>query len=117
MSAYVGSSKNLKDLKRLSSDNVYQETSARYRAVEPGRGSNVIPKRARPGLASLKPCSAKAAREGLVSASGYDACCCGTGVPRSQENASPQDPTVGLCLGPYGGPRGGGVFFTSEVSL
>ena len=32
-----------------------------------------------------------------------------TGVPRSQETASPWDPTVGPCLGPYGGSRGGGV--------
>jgi hypothetical protein len=22
----------------------------------------------------------------------------------------PEDPTVGLCLAPYGGPRGGGCF-------
>ena len=22
----------------------------------------------------------------------------------------PEDPTVGLCLGPYGGPKGGGGF-------
>ena len=28
----------------------------------------------------------------------------------------PQDPTVGLCLGPYGGPRGG-LFLMSEVPL
>ena len=33
-----------------------------------------------------------------------------TGVPRSLEIASFQDPTVGLCLWPYGGPRGGGGF-------
>ena len=33
-----------------------------------------------------------------------------TGVPRLQENATPEDPTVGLCLGAYGGPRGGGGF-------
>jgi len=33
-----------------------------------------------------------------------------TGVPRSKETAPPQDPTVGLCLGTYGGPRGGGAF-------
>ena len=33
----------------------------------------------------------------------------GRGVPRSKETAPPQDPPVGLCLGPYGGPRGGGV--------
>ena len=32
------------------------------------------------------------------------------GVPRSKENAPPQNPTVGLCPGPYGGPRGGGGF-------
>jgi len=31
------------------------ETSARYRAVEPSSGSNVIPRRARPGLAGLRP--------------------------------------------------------------
>ena len=28
-----------------------------------------------------------------------------------------EDPTVGLCLGPYGGPRGGGRFLVIEVSL
>ena len=39
----------------LSSDNVFQETSARYRAVEPKSGSNAIPRRARPGLAGLRP--------------------------------------------------------------
>ena len=33
----------------------------------------------------------------------------GAGVPRSQENALPWDPTVGLCLGSSGGPRGVGV--------
>ena len=33
-----------------------------------------------------------------------------TGVPRSWETPSPQDPTIGLCLGPYGGPKGGGCF-------
>ena len=26
-------------------------------------------------------------------------------------------PTVGLCLGPYGGPREGGLFLMSEVPL
>ena len=30
------------------------------------------------------------------------------GVPRSKETSSPQDPTVALCLRPYGGPSGGG---------
>ena len=40
-----------------------------------------------------------------------------TGIPRSQETASPEDPVVGLYLGSYGGPRGGGVFFMSEVPL
>ena len=29
-----------------------------------------------------------------------------TGVPRSQENATPQDPTVGACTGSYGGRWG-----------
>jgi len=29
----------------------------------------------------------------------------------------PQDPTVGLCLGPHGGPRWGGRFLMSEVPL
>ena len=42
-----------------------------------------------------------------------------TGVPCSEETAPPYDPTVGLCIGPYGvprsivpygGPRGGGCF-------
>ena len=33
-----------------------------------------------------------------------------TGVPRSQKNASSWDTTVGICLGPYGGPKRGGVF-------
>ena len=37
----------------LSSDDVFQETAARYRAVEPSSGSNVILRRARPGLAGL----------------------------------------------------------------
>ena len=36
--------------------------------------------------------------------------CYGTGAPRPQETASPQDPTAGLCLGPYGGSEGGGGF-------
>ena len=33
-----------------------------------------------------------------------------TGVPRSHETAPPQDPTVGLCLVPYGDPSGGGSY-------
>ena len=36
-----------------------------------------------------------------------------TGVPR--EIATPQDPTVGPCLGSYCGPRVGGWFLMSEV--
>ena len=32
--------------------------------------------------------------------------CVDTGVPLSRENASPQDPTVALCLRPNGDPRG-----------
>ena len=39
-----------------------------------------------------------------------------TGVSRSQETAFPWDPTVGLCLGPYGSP-GGGRFLMSKVPL
>ena len=39
-----------------------------------------------------------------------------TGVPHLQENAPPWDPTVGLCLGSKGGPRGVGVFM-GEVPL
>ena len=34
-----------------------------------------------------------------------------TRVPHSQENAAPQNPTVGLYLGSWGGPRGLSVFF------
>ena len=33
-----------------------------------------------------------------------------TGVPRSFEIATSQDPTVGLCLGPSSGPRAGCCF-------
>jgi len=33
-----------------------------------------------------------------------------TGVPGSYENAPSKEPTVGLCLGSYGGPKGVGVF-------
>ena len=40
-----------------------------------------------------------------------------TGVHRPSETAPPLDPTVGLCLWPYGGPRGGGRHFLSEVPL
>ena len=40
-----------------------------------------------------------------------------TGVPRSEENASPYDPTVGPCLRLYGGPKGEGRFLMSEVLL
>ena len=32
-----------------------------------------------------------------------------TGVSLSQENATPQDPAVSTCVGPYGGPRGAEV--------
>ena len=32
-------------------------------------------------------------------------------------NSPPQDPTVGLCLGPYGGLGGGLLFLVSEVPL
>jgi hypothetical protein len=39
-----------------------------------------------------------------------------TGVPRSSENAFPQNPTAALCLGPYGGPWWGRCL-VSEVFL
>ena len=42
-------------LPTLIPDDVFQETSARCRAVEPRSGSNVIPRRARPGLTGLRP--------------------------------------------------------------
>jgi hypothetical protein len=32
-------------------------------------------------------------------------------------NASSQDPTVGLCIGPYDGPGEGGGVLVSEVPL
>ena len=32
-------------------------------------------------------------------------------------NRPTQDPTVGLCLVPWGGPRGWGLFLMSEVPL
>ena len=34
-----------------------------------------------------------------------------TGVPRSQKTAPPSDPSVGLCPGPCGCPRGGAVSY------
>ena len=36
-----------------------------------------------------------------------------SGVPLALETASTYDPTVGLYLGPYGGPRGGGSSLAS----
>ena len=38
-----------------------------------------------------------------------------TGAPRLKENAPPQDPTVGLCLGPCGGPRGVSALSVAEL--
>ena len=35
---------------------------------------------------------------------------CLQGYLAHQDTPSPQDPTVALCLGPYGGPRGWGGF-------
>ena len=34
----------------------------------------------------------------------------GTGVPCSLKTVPPWDRTVGICLGPYGGPKGGFCF-------
>ena len=39
-----------------------------------------------------------------------------TGVPRSLETVPTYEPTVGLCLEPYGGPRDF-FFLMSEVAL
>ena len=41
-------------LDELSSDESFHERSARCRAVKPSSGSNVMPRRARPGLAGLR---------------------------------------------------------------
>ena len=40
-----------------------------------------------------------------------------TGVPHSSETPPSWDPTVGLYLGSYGGPRGRGMFLMSKVLL
>ena len=48
----------------LSFGDIFQETTARYKAVEPSSGSNVIPRRARPGLASLRPYRGGGVRNG-----------------------------------------------------
>ena len=40
-----------------------------------------------------------------------------TGVPRSEETLLSYDPTAGLCLWSYGGPRGRALFLLSEVPL
>ena len=52
---YPGTGPPQQTLEPLAHIYVFQETSARYRAVEPSSGSNVIPRRARPGLAGLRP--------------------------------------------------------------
>ena len=39
-----------------------------------------------------------------------------TGVPRLQETAPPYDPTVGLCLGSKGSPRGVSVFLCARYT-
>ena len=44
---------------------MYPETSARYRTVEPSNGSNVISRRARPGLSGLGPHSPRIPRRAL----------------------------------------------------
>ena len=42
--------------------------------------------------------------QGLLANQGRRRPCRSTGVTRSQETAPPEDPTVGICLGPCGGP-------------
>ena len=44
----------------------FQETSARYRAVEPSNGYNIIPMRARPGLSDLGPHTGEVHKVDLV---------------------------------------------------
>ena len=53
-----------------SSDDVFQKASPRYRAVKPSSGSNVIPRRALPSLAGLRPHSS-GWRYATISASKY----------------------------------------------
>ena len=40
-----------------------------------------------------------------------------TGVPRSYENAPPEDPKGGLCLGPYDGPGEGWGSYEQGTSV
>ena len=40
-----------------------------------------------------------------------------TEEPRSSESATPQDPTVGLCPGPYDGPREGALFHDRDTPV
>ena len=49
-------------------------------------------------------------------AAGAERACGFTGVPRSSESPPPQDPTVGLCIGPEGAPRGC-CFLMREIPL
>ena len=54
--ARLGAQLCLEKLDRhLGGTDVFQQKSARYRAVEPSSGSNVIPRRACPDLACLRP--------------------------------------------------------------
>ena len=47
---------------------MYSKRHLPDRAVEPSSGSNVIPRRARPGLAGLRPHAVKYSREGWLAA-------------------------------------------------
>ena len=47
----------------------------------------------------------------------YPKCSRGAGVPHVQKNPPPYDPTVGLRLWSYGGPRGRRQFRMREVPL
>ena len=40
-----------------------------------------------------------------------------TGVPHSEEIAPPSGPTVGVCLGPYGGPRGVAISYERGIHV
>ena len=89
MSAYVGRSKNLKDLEDPSYTGRCPQTREQMLASGFGETS-----------------SRSAAQETQC-----------TGVPRSYEIAPPSDPTVGLSIRPYAGPGGVGGFLMSEVPL
>ena len=97
----------------IGPDDVLQETSARYRAVEPSSGSNVFPRRARPGLTGLRPHArqaSSASRATTTESGDYMGASLMTNSPPPQDNHR----TLGTIL--LQGLRRG-VFLMSEVPL